>query len=93
MTNLATDTDTRGALATIIGGALVRRNNDVNHAANAITYARVLRNSGADREHVARALRFAHDAIRWVREDAAIIADVSLCPCGSVYRCKCVAPF
>lgn len=88
-----TSPDSRTALATVVGSALVRRVNDIAHARNAVAYARTLRLTGADGAHVARALRMAHDSVRWVREDAAIIADVSLCPCGTVYRCKCVAPF
>lgn len=93
MIALATTTDTNGALATVVGGLLVRRVNDIDHARRSLDYVRVLRTTGADGAHVARALRIAAQSIRWVRETNAAIADVSLCPCGSVYRCKCVAPF
>lgn len=93
MTETITSTDTGRALATVVGGLLVRRSSDISHARHAIDYARTLRVTGGDGAHIARAQRLANQAIRWVREDNAAIQDVSLCPCGSVYRCTCVAPF
>lgn len=90
---MITQNATGNALATVVGGMLVRRASDISHARAAVEYARMVRIAGGDGAHVARALRIANQSVRWVREDNAAIQDVSLCPCGSVYRCTCVAPF
>lgn len=90
---IVSNATTHAAFATVTGGLFARYYGDLRHARAAIEYARTVRIAGGDGAHVARALRIANQSVRWVREDIAAIRDVSLCPCGSVYRCTCVAPF
>lgn len=95
MTTTPTTTATalRTTTATLVGELLWKRSQDAAYVRSAVEYVRVLRRNGAPAWLVARALQTVHVAIRWVREDNAQLADVTLCDCGSLRDCGCVVPF
>lgn len=78
--------------------ALRNRAADVQNAREVLSYARLLRTTGSRPALVAQALdSIVGPAVRCVRISDTLVhlaaRDLSLCPCGTVSGCKCVAPF
>lgn len=83
---------------TALTTALRNRAADVQLARDSIAYARLLRTTGSRPALVARTLTsVVRPAVACVRISDIIVStvasDLSLCPCGTVSGCKCVAPF